>query len=315
MKRSAKGLSRREVLAAAMTAAGVLALGNRVAHAEGSASAKSAMTIGCGTVVFRKLPLNEALDRIRRAGYEYIETQAIEGWCPHVDVWKDDPAAFRRTVEQAGFKGVTAIWSANGAMIHDPKCVEGISQTIRWAKEAGIPVVHAADGWRPDGMSDDDVFKLLAERLPKILETAETCQVYVAIEPHGNYSLTADGLRKILGLSTSKWLGVNYDTANVYRAPLPGAYPSPLYGRAADEVTTLNAVIDCVVHVHVKDVVGTPCVALGEGSVDVAGCVRVLKQHGYAGVLSVETEGSDDADQSQHQIGLSRSYLKGLLDA
>ena len=41
--------------------------------------------IGCGTVTFRKQPLEEALERIARAGYEYVEPQATGPWCPHVD--------------------------------------------------------------------------------------------------------------------------------------------------------------------------------------------------------------------------------------
>ena len=35
------------------------------------------MKIGCGTVCFRKFSLEEAMERIRRAGYEYVEPQAL----------------------------------------------------------------------------------------------------------------------------------------------------------------------------------------------------------------------------------------------
>ena len=64
-------------------------------------------------------------------------------------------------------------------------------------------------------------------------------------------------------------------------------------------------------HVHAKDLAGAKCVALGEGTVNVAGCIRVLKQHGYAGVLSLETEGDLAAEPAQRLIELSRAYLKG----
>lgn len=93
-----------------------------------------------------------------------------------------------------------------------------ITRTITWAKEAGIPVVHAGDGRKPDALSDADALKVLSERLAAILEVAEKCQVYLAIEPQGTFSLTADGLNKIMAVSQSKWLGINYDTANVHRA-------------------------------------------------------------------------------------------------
>ncbi len=46
-------------------------------------------------------------------------------------------------------------------MIPDAQCVDGITRAIRWAKEAGIPVVNAGDGRKPDGMSEADAFRLL----------------------------------------------------------------------------------------------------------------------------------------------------------
>jgi sugar phosphate isomerase/epimerase len=51
-----------------------------------AAETTTQMKIGCGTVSFRRQPLREAFERIRRAGYEYAETQATGPWCPHVDV-------------------------------------------------------------------------------------------------------------------------------------------------------------------------------------------------------------------------------------
>jgi sugar phosphate isomerase/epimerase len=284
-----RNITRRRVLAASLGAAGMAMVGGRSA-------ATTAAKIGCGTVTFRKRPLREALERIRRAGYEYVETQATGPWCPHVDAWKDDPARFRRLVSDLGFRGVTGLWSPHGALVPDPQCVEGITQAIRWAREAGIPVVHAGDGYKPKEMPGTDAFKLLRERLAAILEVAEKCRVCLAIEPHGTFSVTAGGLKRIMALSSSKWLGINYDTANVHHA-------------RQDEVATLEAVVDRVVHVHVKDSLGSRCTVLGEGEVNVLGCLRVLRRHGYAGVFSLETEGEFDPEEGQRLIEASRTYL------
>lgn len=301
------GMTRRSVLGGALAFA---ALGGVPAR---GADNKAGLKIGCGTVCFRKLPLKDALARIRRAGYEYVETQATGPWCPHVDVEKDDPQKFRALVKELGFKGVTGLWSSHGAIISDAKSIEGITATVRWAKEAGIPVVHAGDGKKPDAMSEADALKVLGERLAAILEVAEKCQVHLAIEPHGTFSLTADGLTKIMGLSNSKWLGINYDTANVHRATYVetanGAYKWALFGKRQDEVATLKAVADRVVHMHVKDVKGAACVALGEGEVNVLGCVDVLKTRGYTGALSLETEGDCEVEVGQKLIETSYQYL------
>lgn len=304
-----QNMTRREfVYAAAIGAAG---MGHALAAKAAAGSAT--MKIGCGTVTFRKQSLEEAMERIARAGFEYVEPQATGPWCPHVDPWKDDPEKFKRRVKEFGFKGVTGLWSQHGAILPDAKSVEGITQTIRWAGAAGVPVVHAGDGRKPKDMSDEDALKLLRERLAQILEVAERCHVYLAIEPHGSFSLTADGLKQIMALSDSKRLGINYDTANVHRATYPdaksGGYSWTLSGKRQNEVATLAAVMDRVVHVHIKDVVGAKCVVLGKGDVNLKGCLDVLRQHGYRGALSLETEGEFSADDGQKLIEESRTWL------
>jgi len=275
------------------------------------------MRIGCGTVCFRALPLDEALGRIARAGYTWVETQATAPFCPHIDPWRDDPEGFRRLVAEHGFEGVTALWAPHGAILADAEAVAGISAALRWAQAAGIPVVNAGDGQKPDGMSDADALAVLGERMAAILDVAASCRVYLAIEPHGSFSLTPRGLEAIMELSDSPWLGINYDTANVHRATYvetaAGAYSWKPVGESADEVATLERVVGRVVHCHAKDVIGARSVALGEGEVDVTGCLRVLENHGYEGAISLETEGEEAPDQMQQLIERSRRFLEHAL--
>lgn len=92
-----------------------------------------------------------------------------------------------------------------------------------------------------------------------------------------------------------------------------GGYSWTPYGQRQDEVATLKAVVDRVVHVHVKDVIGSRCTVLGEGKVDVLGCLRVLREHGYTGALSLETEGEFQPDEGQRLIEASRTYLTSVV--
>jgi len=54
-------------------------------------------------------------------------------------------------------------------------------------------------------------------------------------------------------------------------------------------------------------------VVLGEGEVDILGCLNILKDAGYQGVLSYETEGMQDPEESQTMIVASRAYLEEAL--
>lgn len=269
--------------------------------------------IACGTVTFRNCSLEEALNRIKKAGYEYVEPQATAPFCPHVDVDKDDPEKFKQLVKNMGFKGATALWTTHGAIIPDPQSVEYGKKCAQWAAAAGIPGINIGDGFKPEEMSDEDALKVVEERLVQILETAEKCKVYVAIEPHGTFSLSAEGLKKLMSLSDSPWLGINYDTANIHRAAYvetkDGRYAWKSARKKSDEVAVLKEVISKVVHVHVKDVIGNDCVALGRGKVNIKGCLEIIKNNNCMSPISLETEGNFDAETGEKLVTESRQYL------
>lgn len=277
------------------------------------------MLIGCGTVSFRRYSLEQALTAIRKAGYEYFETQATGTFCPHVNPDTDDPDNFKRLAENFGFKGVTGLWAPSGSLINAADCVARVSRCIEWAAAAKIPCVFMGDGRKPHEMSDADAEALIRERLCAILEAAGRCRVHLCLEPHGTYSLSAEGLMKLMSMSPSPWLGINYDTANVHRAAyVESTDTTATWHRDAtkrDEVETLRAVVSRVVHCHVKDLVpgGAKCAPLGRGIVNLKGCLDILKEAGYQGAVSLETEGEFDYDEASALASESCSFLVSQL--
>ena len=276
------------------------------------------MKLGCGTVLFRNFDLERSLDAIRNIGFDYFETQAVGPWCPHVNVEKDDPENLVRLKEKFGFKGITGLWSLNGNILSNPNSVASGIRSIEWAAAAGIPVVHTGDGHKPEGMTEEDAYKVLSERMGLILEAAKKHNVTLAIEPHGTFSLTVEGLKKIMQIGDSSCLGINYDGCNVFRAGYveSGNGQSGWQGNAqgANEVEVLTGIVDRVVHCHAKDINRQQnCVAVGDGIVNVKGCVELLKKSGYQGVVSVETEGDDDFDQVVELAKRSYDYLSEII--
>lgn len=277
------------------------------------------MKKGCGTVVFREYEIDRVLDAIRGAGYEYFETQATNPWCNHVVIDRDDPVAFAEKAKAHGFLGITSLWTPEGALIPaGDACVPTVRRAIEWAAAACIPVLDFGDGHKPDGMSDDEAYKRLSERILTLLETAEKCRVTLALEPHGTFSLTSAGLKKILSISDSPYLGINYDCANIHRAAYVetkgGAASWKTVGDGEGETGVLEQIVCRVVHFHAKDIDGAGrCVTLGTGTVDVAGCVKVLDRAGYSGAVSLETEGGMPFDESFRLAKISGDYLDKLL--
>ena len=269
------------------------------------------MKIGCSTVVFREYPLEKTLEEIRKIGYEYIETQGTNPWCNHVVVGKDDPVKFAEKVKSFGFMGVTSFWTPEGAVIAGgDDCVKTIARSIEWAAAAGIPVVNCGDGHKHQDMTDEYAFALLADRLLALIETAEKNKIKLAIEPHGTFSLTGAGLGRIMDISGSCHFGINYDCANIHRSgyvETRGSVSKWVNAKTdenEDEVGVLKKVIGRVVHFHAKDLdKNRNCTALGHGEVSVGECIGVLKQYGYDGAVSLETEGGMPLDET---VGLAR---------
>lgn len=276
------------------------------------------MKIGCNTVAFRQYDLDFALDKIASAGYEYVEIEANLKWCPHLDPWNDDPIKFKDKISHFGFKGVSAIGN-HRELITSEQGLKDIERGLVWANAAGVPLILTGEGRIPEDMDLQTALQILKERLGELARVAEENSVYLAMEDHGTISLTPDGLPKILGLVQSEWIAVNYDTANIHRGDYIGTnsekYEWKLGAQTSyDEVELLEKVAHRVEHVHIKDVVELNAVSLGEGEIDLEGCLKVLKKAGFEGVLSYETEGWEEAEESEEMIKKSRQFLINALD-
>jgi sugar phosphate isomerase/epimerase len=102
-------------------------------------------------------------------------------------------------------------------------------------------------------------------------------------------------MARMLSFVDSPWLRMNMDTGNTFIAGQEPAEFLPLF-------------IDKVSHVHVKDVsqslaaaarggqtgIAVSHCALGDGvnADNIRACLAQLRDHGYAGVLSLECEGA-----------------------
>jgi sugar phosphate isomerase/epimerase len=143
--------------------------------------------------------------------------------------------------------------------------------------------------------------------LHQILAVAERHGINVAIEPHQLYTVRQETLLRLLALSDSPRLKVNWDTGNIFLAGKEDPYEM------------LELVADQLVHVHAKDIafeqsatergqvtgtaVGCAC---GDGAVDWPRVIAILRKYGYEGVLSVEC---GTVEQAKRSI----AYLKSVL--
>ena len=227
-------------------------------------------------------------------GYEYIEPMvhlgrellSEAGYFHSVSMY-DDPLWVRELCERHNIK-------LSGLSSHTPLCkpeisVEYLKMAIRWAADAGAPVVNSDEGPKPLWTTKEMDFMLMKYTLTEASMVAERHGIEIGLEPHQQYSKTPDGLDSIYDLVDSPAIGINYDTGNSYLAG------------GSDPYEWLERVKDRLVHLHAKDislqqgeaergkVTGTPVgCACGEGVVDWERVINIVKDLDRDIVFSVE---------------------------
>jgi len=232
----------------------------------------------------------------KELGFSYIEPEVMTGRCLlnvygycNITSLQDDPMDMRMLIEEADLK--VAALSAHSSLIDTEWGVNYLREAIKFAYILGSPIVNTSEGPVPRGMTDEEAFRRMKANIDSLVGTAEKYGVTLTVEPHGKYTTRADTLRRILDLNSSKHFACNFDTGNVAVA-------------GNDSLETLKAVIDRVQHVHLKDIrrakladgheTGTPAgVPIGDGEVDIKGCIALLRSKGYDGALSIEVDGRE----------------------
>lgn len=238
-------------------------------------------------------PFEWGVAKAAELGYAYVEPMvhcgrellSEAGYFHSVSMF-DDPLRLKRACEKYGVK-------LSGLSAHTPITkpeigVEYLKQAIRFAAEAGAPVVNTDEGPKQPWTTEEEDFVLMRYTLMEAAKVAEPRGILIGLEPHQQYSKCPEGLARIAGLVRSPAIGINFDTGNSY---LSGQDPYKWLGR----------VVGRLVHLHAKDisvqqsgaergkVTGTPVgCACGEGVIDWARVIKLCRKAGRDIVLSVE---------------------------
>ncbi len=237
-------------------------------------------------------------------GYQYIEPMvhwgrellSEAGYFHSVSMY-DDPLWVRDLCDKYNIK-------LSGLSSHTPLCkpeisVEYLKLAIRWAADAGAPVVNTDEGPKPMWTSKEQDYMLMTYTLKEASMVAERHGIKIGIEPHQQYSKSKEGLDSIYNLVKSPAIGINYDTGNSYLAG------------TGDTYEWLSHVNDRLVHLHAKDidikhsdaergkVSGTPVgCACGDGVIDWKRVIEIIKKCPNDIVMSVECGTVDQAKRS-----------------
>lgn len=263
------------------------------------------MKIGFHTDAFNSayFSFEACLEWGRKNNVHYIECGLIDGvsWIhglgyqPHVALYEDPVLLDKKMVGYGlNFSQVDAAYPLSGK--DGPlRGVPYVMKAIQWAHLIGCPCVDTTDGMhKPEGLTDEEAMSMMKRSYEQIIEVAAAHKVIVNIEPHGYFTTRPEMMERMLNFCDSPYLRMNMDTGNTFIA-------------GQDPVAFLKRFIDRVSHVHIKDVskslaakvrggqtgIAVSHCALGDGvnADNIRKCLKILRDHGYDGVLSMECEG------------------------
>ena len=184
---------------------------------------------------------------------------------------------------------------------------EPLLRRIDFAEQLGARyVIIDAAGPEPEGPADWQRLGNLGRFLG---DYAESHGVRLAFEIHEGLAHSGAAARRLLDAIDHPSIGVNYDTGNAI-----------FYNDHVDPVSDLQAILDRVIHVHLKDTSGGrgewAFGALGTGNVDLPGIVSLFKAFSFPGPYSLEIEGYADEDLTREarvqRLRESVAYLSAL---
>lgn len=171
---------------------------------------------------------------------------------------------------------------------------EILRSTIGFCAEIGAGVI-LVPVTNPEGLGDEEANRYWRDEVRACAGLAEEKEVHIGLENVGRSQVrSAADLLALIQAVDSPFVGAYFDVGNAKSL-------------GGDPVEGIRLLGPHIAEMHVKDPGGT---VLGEGKVDLTGCMEALREIGYEGYLVLETPATDDPDgAARHNL----QYLRALL--
>jgi inosose dehydratase len=235
------------------------------------------------------------IGEVAAAGYEGVEL--FDG---NLGEHADDLGPLRAALDEHGV-GLIGVYSGANFVFSEilPEELWRIRKACEWASElGGEHLVLGGGAQRTEAPTDAD-YDRLAAGLDEAARIAEGHGLVASFHPHLTTIVESpDQVDRVFSRTDIRFCP---DTGH-------------LQAGGGDPVQLVRDYRDRIEHVHIKDLDESGAfVPLGQGVLDVAGVIAVLRETGFDGWLTVETDGWDgDPSEGARE---SRAYLRDVLDS
>lgn len=199
--------------------------------------------------------------------------------------------------------GLTPVVFRGDTDLSKPSCVTELAGQLETCERMGVKYMFLSP------KRHEAAKEVIYDRLRQAGEIAKNHGVTIALETHPDLGTNGDVHLETMRAVNHPNVQVNFDTANI-----------TYYNNDTDAVSELKKIMEYVATVELKDHNGEYQTwnfpALGQGVVDIPEVLQILKDHGYAGPVTIEIEGIKgvewDEAQTKKNIAESVTYLRSL---
>lgn len=215
------------------------------------------------------------------------------------------PDQVEATLKRLKDHGLTPLVVRGNTDLSKASCVEELAGQVATCEKMAVKYMFLSA--KLNGADKEVVY----ERLRRAGEAAKQHGVTIALETHPELCTNGDVQLETMKAVNHPNVRVNFDTGNI-----------TFYNKGTDAVTELKKIIDYVATVELKDHTGEfegwNFPVLGRGKVDFRAILQILKEHGYAGPVTIEFEGVKGVELTEEQtkqaIADSVKYLRSLAE-
>lgn len=276
--------------------------------------------LGVMATMYASVPLDDAMARIRNAGYRYISVSRRHADQPVFDptMSQADRKAMLRRIRSLGVEPIMSL----GGFAGDPQTAEGLNKflaQIDLCVDYEIPVLVGAGPWyfkkfpnipKRDRDWQEEVTRFYAG-LEKAVRHAESAKVIITLKPHTGITARAKDCIEVVKRIPSPYLKISWDAGNV--SYYEGIYPDPDLADLAPHVKSV-----CIKdHAGLRGEDNFPIP--GQGNVDHTQMFQTLFGAGFNGPMAIERlDGRENKKTApevvDQRIKAAHDYLVPILD-
>lgn len=277
--------------------------------------------LGVMASMYSSVPLDDAMARIRKAGYRYVSMGNRHGsevvFAPSLA--KAERARMLRRVRDLGVQPFLSLGGFSASDLQTDKNLDDYRAQLDLCADFEIPIMVGGGPWYytkfPNIPKRDRDWQPVVSRfwanMEKAVRHAESVHVTIALKPHTGITARARDCIQVAGRIVSPNFKIAWDAGNV--SFYEGVYPDPDLPDLASKVCAV-----CIKdHQGLRGDENFP--VPGQGNVDHELMFRTLFSAGFNGPLAIErVDGRDRGkvppDVADERLAAANRYLVPLLD-